>query len=227
LMKNPTLHALNIGTLALWLSVAGFAAVAIAVPAFTHGITAANDAEFPLATEDFSLGKTAEGTQPNDAPAEPTQETLPAPPEMPSLAEVAPLPEIPEIPDLPAPATRPAEAPGQARSTSSRTPVDKPSQSNAGTAKPGAQAGMSAAARLAAGQMPMPIFPPYARRNNQTGTVVVQFTIAANGQVVAASLYKSSNWPLLDHEALRTVRTWKFPPGEVLTYIRPISFKLN
>ena len=86
---------------------------------------------------------------------------------------------------------------------------------------------MSVAARLAAGRMPRPSYPALSRRNNQTGTVVVQFTIGTDGKIVSATIYKSSNWPLLDREALRTVRTWRFPPGDVMTNIKPITFTLQ
>lgn len=75
--------------------------------------------------------------------------------------------------------------------------------------------------------MPSPAFPAYSRRNNQTGTVVVEFIVDASGNVISAYAKSSSNWPLLDNEAVRTVRRWKFPPGGIMKLERPIVFKLN
>ena len=113
------LHALNIGTLACWLSVVGFGAVAFVVPG-TRGVPvpAFVEKDPPPFLEDFTLGESeeaaAESTEEasNAAPAE----TLPAPPELPEMADFAPLPEIPEIaapPAKPAPAV--AAAPPSAK----------------------------------------------------------------------------------------------------------------
>ena len=66
--------------------------------------------------------------------------------------------------------------------------------------------GMSNSARLAAGKMAAPSYPSTARRNGQTGTVMVEFTIAASGRVVATRARSSSGFPLLDNEAVHTVR---------------------
>lgn len=239
-MRNPILHALNIGTLALWLSVAGFGAVALYVPRFTPEITQEKKEETTVVVEDLTLGEVGESTAseaPTDTGGEESidpVETLPSPPELPSLSEISPLPEIP---DLPAPVEKPSPAPEKPRTTSrpASAPAARPAAANPGkpAGKPSSAVsgkpagGMSTAARLAAGRMPAPSYPPYSRRNNQTGTVAVQFTVDENGRVIAASVYKSSNWPLLDREALRTVRTWKFPPGDVMTHIKPIRFNLE
>ncbi|MEO5916867.1 MAG: energy transducer TonB [Luteolibacter sp.] len=197
-MRNPQLHALNIGTLALWLSVTGFGAVAVWVPGFTHPITISSADDTTGVAEDFSIGDSTDDpageTLQADAPAKFTSEPLPAPPALTPQPHFAPLPEIP---DFPVPVVR--------------TP---------------AGAGRSIAARLAAGRTPGPSYPPEARRAGQTGTVVVQFTVDAAGDIADASVYTSSNSNLLDREALRTVRAWKFPPGDIMTLIRPIVFQL-
>ena len=86
---------------------------------------------------------------------------------------------------------------------------------------------MSNSARLAAGRMPAPTYPAAARRGGQTGTVVVEFTVDTSGRVIAAHASKPSPWPLLNDEAVRTVRRWKFPPGEVMKLQRPIVFQLR
>lgn len=198
-MRDSLLHTLNIGSLALWLSVTGFAAVAIWIPTSVPATTIAKAGQITKLGEDFSLGDTVQNqmgeTTPTDAQAESITEAvepLPAPPVLPTREKPVPLPDLP---NLPAPVGR-------------------------------VTAGLSISARLAAGQKPGPSYPPYSKRTGQTGTVVVQFTVNADGRVVAASIYTSSTWPLLDQEALRTVRAWQFPPGEVLTLIRPIVFHL-
>lgn len=198
-MRDTLLHTLNIGSLALWLSVTGFAAVAIWVPSSIPETTVSKAGQITALGEDFSLGDSEPSpmgeSTPADAQAESiteAMEPLPAPPVLPTREKLAPLPDLP---NLPAPVGR-------------------------------VTAGMSISARLAAGQKPGPSYPPYSKRNGQTGTVVVQFTVDPTGKVIAASIYTSSTWPLLDQEALRTVRSWQFPPGDVLTLIRPIIFQL-
>ena len=238
-MKDPLLHALNIGTLALWLSVAGSAAVAIWVPVSTPQFVISNETETALYAEDFSLGETTDSPPDpasNDDPSASSAmaaATLPTPPALPAVAGFDALPEIPELPAAP---EKSESSPGTPKPTARVSPAGKSSppgsrtSAPAGTAPPGkpsAGSGMSVSARLAAGRMPRPSYPALSRRNNQTGTVVVQFTIGTDGNVTSATIYKSSNWLLLDREALRTVRTWRFPPGDVMTNIKPITFKLE
>lgn len=86
---------------------------------------------------------------------------------------------------------------------------------------------MSDSARLAAGRMSAPSYPSEARRKGQTGTVVVEFTVDSKGRVISAYAKKPSPWPLLNNEAVRTVRRWKFPPGGVMKLQRPIVFQLR
>lgn len=248
-MTQAFLHSLNIGTLSTWLSLAGFGTVGVIVHPL-EVLPPPNDRaeETELVVNDFVLGDAAEAGNPGPAAAEPAPqdtpeapaETLPAPPELPPLAESEPLPEIPE---LPAPAaTRPAaEAPRESRTASRSTgAASSPRASgttsrgaSSGTGKTGGSAtgstgsGMSNAARLAAGRMPSPMYPAAARRGGQTGTVVVEFTVDTTGRVIAAHASQPSPWPLLNNEAVRTVRRWKFPPGGVMKLQRPIVFQLR
>lgn len=238
---NSLFHAINIGTLATWLSVAGFGTVA---GVFTHGPLLPPKPKLLDAlpvSQDFILGDEMPS---NDSPAEsPPQDSensapvLPAPPELPDIAEFEPLPEIP---DLPAPKPTESPAPLAAKPAPRPTVTGKPStpaKPNANAAgsgtgisssKPtGGGSGMSDSARLAAGRMPAPSYPPFARRNGQTGTVLVEFTVDATGRVISAYAKSSSKWPLLDNEAVRTVRSWKFPAGGVMKLQRPIVFRLN
>lgn len=235
------LYALNIGTLACWVSVVGFGAAAVLVPG-TRGVVAPLKVEleprpFP---EDFTLGEakdTATDLAEQPASAEPA-ETMPAPPELPEIAEFPPLPEIPEIAK---PAARPTPTPAVAAKPSvtsqRKTSATSSTTRSAAGAGSGAEAqgnasgqggsGMSDASRLSKGRMPKPLYPSQAKRNGQTGTVLVEFTVDASGKVISAYAKSTSGWPLLDSEAVRTVRRWTFPAGGVMKLQRPIVFQLR
>jgi protein TonB len=75
--------------------------------------------------------------------------------------------------------------------------------------------------------MPKPSYPAQAKRAGQAGTVVIEFTVDASGRVISAYAKSSSGWPLLDAEAVRTVRRWTFPGGGVMKLQRPIVFQLR
>ncbi len=258
---SPLLYAINIGTLATWLSVAGFGTVGIVIPV-TEAIFSQENKEDPykdlestVLTEDFTTGdlppsqETDTGTT---GEAEDTvvpfaeQETLPTPPEMPDVAEVTPLPEVP---DMPPPAVKPAETPAPAPTkprpvprpsskppTRSTMPTSPTGGSTTGSAEAkgktgnGGQnggSGMSDAKRLAGGRMPAPSYPAEAKSKGQTGTIVVEFIVGENGSVISAYAKSASPWPILNERAVSAVRRWKFPPGKVTKYVRPIVFKLN
>ncbi len=217
------IHSLQITTLATWLSVLGFGTIGLVIRPAPRGNTDPPP-ETRLIPQDFTLGDAPETTAaPTPAAAVPAiAESLPAPPEMPDTTEFAPLPEVPS----PAPAirqTRSTPAPAS-RAPSTASPRQAPRRSQ--PSSPAGQ-GMSAAARLAAGRMSPPAYPAEARRRGQTGTVVVEFTVDASGNVISAIAKSPSPWPLLNHEAVRTVRRWKFPPGPVMTLQRPIVFQLR
>ena len=230
---NALFHALNIGTLAWWLSVAAFGIVALVVPSFPGAPVAVKTEEEILPVpEDFTLdeAETAEEI-PTTVPAAATEapaEILPAPPELPQIAEFEPLPEIPEISPV---AAKPSPAPVQVIAKPRPTQAGK-STSTAKPAKPGgapgtASPGASDSSRLAQGRMAKPSYPAQAKRAGQTGTVVIEFTVDASGRVISAYPKSSSGWPLLDSEAVRTVRRWTFPAGGVMKLQRPIVFQLR
>lgn len=244
---NSLLHALNIGTLANWLSVAMFGTVAVVVPPWQPVPPAAREEEVVTVPEDFSVGEMtpaepqASGESASAAPEEiapAAPETLPVPPELPEIAEFSPLPEIPTLP-APAVRTQAAETPVKhsVRPSALSQKTGKPTnaaRASRGTGQPGstgsatgAASGSSDASRLAAGRMPAPSYPPAARRAGQTGTVIVEFTVDTTGRVISAHAKSSSPWPLLNDEAVRTVRRWKFPPGGVMKLQRPIVFQLR
>lgn len=232
------IHSLNIGTLATWLSVAGFGTVGVVVREWQPGPAPLLVEETRLIDDEFTLGEPgppySAGEIVDTAPPQFT-ETLPAPPELPPLAEFEPLPDIPDLP----PAAKPVENLPRPRAEASRTSSGRSSASSAirsGSPRPagnvktgaaGSGGGLSESARLAAGRMPAPSYPAECRRKGQTGTVVVEFTVDSGGRVISAYAKSESPWPLLNHEAVRTVRRWKFPPGGIMKLQRPIVFQLR
>lgn len=239
---QSVLHTLNIGTLATWLSVAGLGTVAVITPQWQH---AAPDLavieESTLFDQDFTIGEmgpadgageisqsaTAETRDPSPV------ETLPAPPELAPLADLAPLPEIPALP-VASSSTKPVETRSQsaapARQVATRT-GSNPVKTRAGSGQIGNGAssgtGASESSRLAAGRMPAPSYPSECRRKGQTGTVLVEFIVDTSGRVISAYAKSESPWPVLNNEAVRTVRRWKFPPGGIMKLQRPIVFQLR
>jgi protein TonB len=232
-MTHAIVHSLNIGTLATWLSVVGFGVVGVIVPQWHPSPVESGAVEITIADRDFTLGETGQpgSTGETDAGVPPENAVaLPAPPDLPPMAALDPLPEIPE---LPAPAVRFTEnAPARESSARRETgrketgiPQTTPRRSGGGGVS--SSSGISSASRLAAGSMPAPSYPAEARRKGQDGTVVVEFTVDSSGRVISAYAKFPSPWPLLNNEAVRTVRRWKFPPGGVMKLQRPIVFQLR
>lgn len=78
------------------------------------------------------------------------------------------------------------------------------------------------------GKQPAPRYPVRARNAGQEGTVVVRFSVGENGRVLDATAATPSPWPLLNDEAVRTVRElWRFRPGAVRLCEVAIHFSLR
>lgn len=194
-------------------------------------------------TEAGSSGE-AEGNDSDDPFTE--QETVPAPPAMPDVAELSPLPEIP---DPPAPSLKSPESPAAPaiklhqspesnrkraarsvqpdRNTAGSPQGEVPAVGKAGNGGRNGDTGLSDAKRLGGGRMPAPTYPAEARAKGQSGTVIVEFIVGEDGSVISANAKRPSPWPLLNERAVSCVQRWKFPPGSVTKYTRPIVFKLN
>jgi protein TonB len=229
---SSLVYALNIATLALWVGLTGLDVVGWLMPIWHAEPKSSRAGETVAVLKQPEIALGTPETSPDEAqpaappPAEAAQpELLPAPPPLPEIAELAPMPEVPEWR-----ATRPAPAAPTApiRPSSKPTPraEGQPPARAAGTAG-GSGSGMSPAARLAAGQMPSPNYPADARRKGQAGTVLVEFVVGTDGRVLSAFPKQPSPWPLLNNEAVRTVRRWTFPPGAVMKLQRPIIFQLK
>ena len=248
---SPTVYALQIGTLAIWLSVAHFGTVGFVIPGPSEIPAPAKIPELStklesvLLSEDFTPAPEPPPAGETAAVPFAPEETLPTPPEMPDLADLAPLPEIPEIPDLPAPTTKPSAKPVPTRPPSApktkpatrtaapTTPTggsptgDPKAKAKPGTGGPKGTPGLSDSQRLSGGRMPAPGYPAAARSKGQSGTVVVEFTVGPDGSVTSAFAKSPCPWPLLNDRAVTAVRRWKFPPGKTTKYTRPITFKLK
>ena len=261
---SPILYALNIGTLAAWLTVSGASTVACVVHVTERlpELVSMGELENFEVSAEVNLGDMAKGSA---APADPDQEIteednipqeqiaqaeLPeAPeelPEIPEIADVEPLPEIPDFPEPapPKPVVKKTQSNPKPRATATRrtglakesTPGARRASSNgqsgagrgSGTGNTaGSGAGSAGEARFAGGRMGKPRYPAEARRNGQQGRVTVFFTVDERGNVVNASIRSGCPYPLLNEEALRCVRTWKFRPGARATATKPIVFRLN
>jgi len=224
-------YALNIATLALWLSVTALDVVGWVMPIW-HAepkSTRAGETVALMPHPEISLG----APEPPAGEAEPAPEMAeaalpedrPSPPELPAISEFAPLPELPDLP-LTRSAPLVKTAPMSPAAKPARRAEGRPAGRGDSTVA-GQGTGLSPADRLGAGQMPAPIYPEEARRKGQSGTVLIEFVVGTDGRVISAYPKDPSPWPVLNNEAVRTVRRWKFPPGGVMKQQRQIDFQLK
>lgn len=209
------IHALNIGTLATWLSVAGFGAVGVMAPSWRSEPKVTPLVQVQSGEDTFTLGEASLAEA--SVESSPSEAMDTPPPQSPLVTESAPLPDVPSLQAAVAHASPATQSDRLARA------VGKGPNPKVAAASREA----SNAARYAAGHMPARSYPPEARRQNQTGTVVVEFTVDPSGRVISATAKSPSSWPLLNAEAVRTVLSWSFPAGGVMTLQRPIVFQLR
>ena len=78
--------------------------------------------------------------------------------------------------------------------------------------------------------------PPYPRESiqlGQEGVVLLSLTVDRTGRPRNVAIKQSSGFPLLDHSALKAVKSWKFSPGHIgfmssdSELIIPIRFRLK
>lgn len=233
-------HPLQITTLAVWLSVGVAAVVGMVVSPSDRRLELSIGDEVGAVLGEIVLGDPFESAGGREEGfSDVLAAEVPAfsePPELPAMAETEPLPAIPKL-RAPtrvvrdsAPARPSTSASGGETASTNAQPPPRPDVSRV-TGQPRASSGQgreaAMASRLAAGRMPGPQYPMEARRRGQSGTVVVEFTIGDSGRVISARLKQPSRWPTLNREALRAVRGWKFPAGDVMTLERPIIFQLR
>jgi protein TonB len=251
---SPILYALNIGTLATWLTVAGASTVACVVqvvdrlPTLNDGV--GEDAELFITPQAMGSAPPAEAPEAAAedlaaeemvAVTEPLPE-LPEMPEMPELPELAEMEPLPEVPDLPAPAvSRPSTQPKPTARPTSGQPKERSATTGRlpGSGESGRGTGQGNGTARGSGSSSVgsdrwvglrkvsPNYPSSARRQGQQGQVIVQFTVDERGYVVDAKVIRSSPFSVLNEEALRTVRRFRAKPGVRATTSQPIIFQLN
>ena len=80
---------------------------------------------------------------------------------------------------------------------------------------------------------PLPKYPEKARKRGYEGLVELKVLISIDGQISQIKIHKSAGYAILDRQAMRTVKKWKFIPrknnGQATeTWVMiPIRFKLN
>lgn len=79
-----------------------------------------------------------------------------------------------------------------------------------------------------------PTYPRRARQQGQQGTVLLRVTVGTKGRVVRVEVAESSGFTLLDDQALKCVKRWRFEPatdvsGHAIedTYSLPLEFRLE
>ena len=243
-MNKSIPYALQVGTLALWLScflgaVIGFGVkqewvLAIVPKPKSIAIQTSIALEAPMQetlTEEQTTDDSAENSvapAPSTAAAQPVIAEL-TPPPMPEMVE---MPSLPDVPDLPAPVIRKSAtkvAPANTKPTNKSTTA-KPS--NTPTSKPSSNTPPATATSLSfgsgAGRQPAPAYPLTARRSNQQGTVVVEFIVGTDGRVLSAWVKSPCPYSTLNNAAVSTIRSrWKFPSGAARRYKIPIVFRLS
>lgn len=214
--SSPFQYAANITTMAIWLSVAAFSALAAYFPGRKFQLPAIQaDQQGPLeitldaVLDATSLSPSSEslGSTPPPLRPLPLLRPLARPAAMPAGPAIGPLPAVPHLPRM----ARADQIPASARTVSS----------------PGTSLRTTAQQRFVAGVTPDAPYPPYAKRHGQEGTVIVEFAVDGDGRVTAVFIKQPCRWPLLNHTAVRTVYSWRFPPGPYMTLEAPIVFKIQ
>lgn len=81
---------------------------------------------------------------------------------------------------------------------------------------------------------PTPHYPEIARRRGQQGDVILKVLVSSDGSVISLDLNRTSSYSILDQEAMKAVKNWRFKPAtnylgqNIKAYvIVTISYKLQ
>jgi protein TonB len=108
------------------------------------------------------------------------------------------------------------------RRTNKFTPIVRPSSNT----HPGSLPVSSA--KAFAVSAPRPEYPYEARRQKITGDGIVVMTVdPVTGNVISASISKTTGSPFLDNAAVAGFKRWRFRPGTVSSVTCPVTFMLT
>jgi TonB family protein len=217
---RPTSSLLPITTLVLWtgcLTIGGLGfALAYTRPQPLKPAAIATQAEL-LHVELTNEPLPPVEPQPSSAMTPPPLEPLPAPANVPPMMAVAPVTAEVAF-------ALPVEGPVRIVEAA-QAAYTRPTQQAVAAAPAPVQ---SLTYGVGEGRQPAPIYPREAVRAGQEGKVAVRFSVGENGRVLAAEAADPSPWPLLNQEALRTIRQrWRFDSGPVRVYEVTIRFELQ
>jgi TonB family protein len=153
-----------------------------------------------------------------ELPPQPPQvvEAVLAPPEATPPPEDIPIPEPPPPPEIQPEFTEERTPPPRQQTTQKFVPIKSPGPMS-----------MSRAKALAL-YAPRPQYPYEARSRHITGSGVITVDVdSASGNVTSAHVTQSIGNPILDNEALRAFRQWRFRPGTVSRVRIPITFTMT
>jgi protein TonB len=220
-MSRPNASMLPVTTLVAWMVCLVVGGLGFALP-YTRPL-APKPEPLPTQAELIEVALTSEPLPPiNTAPAAtmtpPPLESLAAPASTPPMMAVA-------LPTADVAFALPVEGPAQVVPAAQASYSRSAAQSNQVSAVPAIQ---SLTYGIGEGRQPAPRYPREALRGGQEGKVAVRFLVAENGHVTTAEAAKPSPWPLLNEEAVRTVRQrWKFRSGPLRLYEVTIRFELQ
>lgn len=217
-MANPVQYAAQILVLAVWITCAGMGAMGLAVgwPALAVRHVEPQPIQAELIETQLQQDAPAAAAAPPELSPVPSAET---PPQAPDLPDLPPLPQLPEFVEKVAPVAPQTKPETKARTSPARVNTERP------TGSPTVQ---NLTMGVGEGRQPAPEYPRDALSRRQEGTVMIQFLVGAEGQVLSAEVWQASPWSLLNDAALRTVRgRWHFAAGPVRLYRVPIRFRIQ
>lgn len=78
------------------------------------------------------------------------------------------------------------------------------------------------------GSYPQPIYPRFAMRQKQQGSVTIEIKVDSTGAVTSAEVFKTSGYTVLDEAAVDVVKNrWRFPTGPERLFHWNCTFQLN
>ena len=157
--------------------------------------------------------------------SEPVTEQAPPPP--PVEQKPLPKPETPKIPVPKAPASE--RAPQVEQSPPPQVPTEEPKK----LAEPSTAPVVPPQADASQFNNPAPVYPTQSRRLKETGVVVLEVLVKADGSLGDMRLKTSSGYTRLDEAAQKAVKGWRFVPAKRgneaidFWYELPVEFSLN